>query len=404
MSRRAVALEPVRRVTDTERRSRIGVRHALAGGHRRGTVEGVAEAMTVLHATDPASIHLACWARATRVEREDVDRALDVDRTLVRQLSMRQTLFATPRDLLAAVWGSVCVRVVRSHLLRLLRDLDRGGPLGPGRGAEWLELACAAVMAQLADGDAISARELASRVPAVAGSVTVNPGTKWGGTFPLAPRVLSQLHLQARVSRAGNAAPWPRSRPLWTTTGHWLGEPPQPSAPRQGWAELVRRWLWTFGPGTVEDLRWWLGTTKSIAREALADVGAVPVQLDDGAIGWLRPDDQEPVPSPEPWVALLPVLDPSVMGWTGRGFYLGPHRHRLFDAVGNAGTTAWVNGRAVGAWAQDADGVVRLGLLEDVGAAALLALTAEAARLTEWLSGLRAFAMNPSAGVVDAAR
>ena len=29
-------------------------------------------------------------------------------------------------------------------------------------------------------------------------------------------------------------------------------------------------------------------------------------------------------PTPGPWVALLPVLDPTVMGWKERGFYLGP--------------------------------------------------------------------------------
>lgn len=402
MPRRPAAVEPVRRVRDDERRARIGVRHALAPAHRRNTIEGVAEAMTVLHATDPASIHLACWARMPRVTVADVDRALDVERTLVRQLSMRQTLFAMPRDLLPAVWGSACARVARTHRLPLVRELDAGGPLGPGRGAAWLDRACDAVMAHLAGGAEVSARNLADRVPEVAGSVARNPGTKWGGTFPLAPRVLSQLHLEARVSRARNDAPWPRSRPLWMSARHWLGEMPPALPAREGWAALVRRWLWTFGPGTVEDLAWWLGATKTIAREALTDVGAVPVALDHGATGWLRPDDVEPVAAPEPWVALLPLLDPTVMGWQARDFYFGPHRDRLFDSVGNAGATAWVNGRIVGAWAQDPDGVVQVGLLEDVGRAAARDLAAAAARLTDWLAGTRAFAVNPSAGAVPA--
>ncbi len=103
MPKRTAAAQPVRRVGDDERRARIGVRHALAGEHKRSSVEGVADAMTVLHATDPGSIHLACWARMPQVGLADVDRALETDRTLVRQLSMRQTIFATPRDLLPAV-------------------------------------------------------------------------------------------------------------------------------------------------------------------------------------------------------------------------------------------------------------------------------------------------------------
>ena len=61
----------------------------------------------------------------------------------------------------------------------------------------------------------------------------------------------------------------------------------------------------------------------------------------------------------EPWAALLPVLDPTVMGWKERDFYLGPHGPLLFDTNGNAGTTAWWDGRIVGCWAQDPDGVVR---------------------------------------------
>jgi len=42
------------------------------------------------------------------------------------------------------------------------------------------------------------------------------------------------------------------------------------------------------------------------------------------------------------------VIDPTVMGWQQRGFYLGPHHDRLFDRTGNAGSTVWVDGRVAG--------------------------------------------------------
>ena len=41
--------------------------------------------------------------------------------------------------------------------------------------------------------------------------------------------------------------------------------------------------------------------------------------------GYVLPDDLEPVQAPAPWVALLPALDATTMGWTGRDWYLGPH-------------------------------------------------------------------------------
>ncbi len=75
------------------------------------------------------------------------------------------------------------------------------------------------------------------------------------------------------------------------------------------------------------------------------------------------------------------------MGWKERDFYLGSHGPMLFDTNGNAGTTAWWDGRIVGCWVQDPDGVVLLNLLEDVGSEARAALDAEAARLTAWLEG-----------------
>ena len=55
------------------------------------------------------------------------------------------------------------------------------------------------------------------------------------------------------------------------------------------------------------------------------------------------------------------------MGWYDRDWYLGEHRSQVFDTNGNAGPTAWWNGRVVGGWTQDPDGRVELRLLEDVG-------------------------------------
>lgn len=77
-------------------------------------------------------------------------------------------------------------------------------------------------------------------------------------------------------------------------------------------------------------------------------------------------------------------------------FYLGPHRPQLVDRNGNAGTTAWVDGRVVGCWVQDAAGTVEVRLVEPVPATAARALDDEAARLTAWLGGTRAATTVPS--------
>jgi Winged helix DNA-binding domain len=77
------------------------------------------------------------------------------------------------------------------------------------------------------------------------------------------------------------------------------------------------------------------------------------------------------------------------MGWFDRDWYLGEHRTQVFDTNGNAGPTAWWNGRVVGGWGQDADGRVEVRLLDDVGRDGLEALARQADALTEWLDGVR---------------
>ncbi len=356
-------------VGDDERRRRIASRHALAPTHRVGTVEDGCRAVVALHATESATVHLAVAARTTGVEAADVDAALYEDRSIVKQLAMRRTLFAFPRDLLPAAWGSAAARVEAAQARRVAKAVESSGITDDG--AAWLERACEAVMERLA----------------------VN----------VAPWVLTQLGLRGLATRGANAGHWRTNRPVWTRTEDWLGHPPRALDERAGYAELVRRWLAAFGPGTADDIQWWLGATKGAVRLALADVAAEEVSLDDGSSGWVLPGDHGESPEPGPWAALLPTLDPTTMGWKQRDFYLDPaHRPFLFDTNGNAGTTAWWNGRIVGCWVQDTDAVVHLSLLEDVGADARVALRAEAERLTAWLDGVVVSTIYASAQMKDA--
>ena len=123
-------------------------------------------------------------------------------------------------------------------------------------------------------------------------------------------------------------------------------------------------------------------------KRALATVGAVEVDL-DGVPGLVLADDLMPPAPAEPWVALLPALDPTVMGWSGRGWYLGEHGPTLFDRNGNAGPTVWWDGRIVGGWANRKDGEIAVRLLEDVGADGVAAVEAAAGRLADWLGPVR---------------
>ena len=123
----------------------------------------------------------------------------------------------------------------------------------------------------------------------------------------------------------------------------------------------------------------------------LADLGAREVRLEDGAAAWvLAEDDLDDLDEPDPWAALTPVLDPTVMGWRHRGHYLAPQdRPSLFDSAGNAGSTAWVDGRLVGAWVQGEDGSVRVVTRNRLPASRRRLLDEEAERVTAFLGGVR---------------
>jgi hypothetical protein len=175
----------------------------------------------------------------------------------------------------------------------------------------------------------------------------------------------------------------------WRPIEAWLPEGITPMPTDVAQARLVGQWLRVFGPGTREDVRWWTGWTVAEVRAALAANQVAEVELEGGQTGYVMPDDLEPEPIPDPWIALLPALDATTMGWSARDWYLAPHRPVLFDRNGNAGPTIWADGRVVGGWAQRASGDVVTRLFEDIGREATTAVEAEADRLEAWLGASR---------------
>ena len=373
--------DPMRVVSDDERRARLGVRHGLADP--ASSVEAATAAVVCLHATEPASTYLSAFARSGAA-RAEIDRALYEDRTVVRQLAMRRTLFAFPRDLLPAARGSASARVARQLATRLAKEVEANGIAEDG--GAWVRDTCAEVAARLREGPATTI-QLRAAMPALELRLVMAPGKSWGGEFPIAPRVLSTLAAEGAILRGRNDGGWKLSRPIWTAAEEWLGEATEPLDERAGYAELVSRWLARFGPGTETDIVWWLGATKSAVRRALSDVKAVAVELADGSPAWVHPEDVEKVATPAPWGALLPALDPTTMGWKERGFYLGDHAAEIFDRNGNSGPTAWWEGRIVGGWTQEEGGTVVVVPFEPLPAAAERELAAAAERLTDWLAG-----------------
>ncbi|SDU95110.1 Winged helix DNA-binding domain-containing protein [Microlunatus sagamiharensis] len=351
-----------------------------------GAVAASARAVVGLHATEPVSVYLSAWARSGATQ-ADVDDALYRERSVVKQLAMRRTLFAFPVDLLPAVRGSAAARVAAQQHGLLARSVVTAGLATDGDA--WVERACDLALERLAQEPATT-NQLRNQLPMLAVRLP-RPENPTSPPAPVAARVLTVLAASGRVVRGNNQGSWTTSKPVWTLVDDWVPGPAgsaEPWGAAEGYAELVRRWLWAYGPGTEADIVWWLGATKSAVRQALADTRAVAVSLEDGAPAWLHPDDVDPVAAPAPWAALLPALDPATMGWRGRTFHIDPRTAKaVYDRAGNGLPTAWWNGRTVGGWTQQADGRVTVVPHVDLPRTAIIALDHQADELTQRLDG-----------------
>lgn len=379
----------MRTFTVEERRRRLGNRHRLVD--KASDVRSVVDSMVVLHATDPATVYLSTTARLVEPSIDVVATALYDDRSIVRILAMRRTLFVALVEDLPMVERSSTDAVAVSERQRLEGFLADSGIADPAR---WL----ADVATEVADAipiDGAPARTLTELVPRLATKVVMGTGTKNSVTAGATSRTLAVLANEGVLVRGRPSGAWTGRQYRWYGRDAWLGaaEPDPNSMNLEAAARsLVERWLRRFGPATYDDLKWWTGWKAGQLRAALGALDTTDVDL-DGQQGLVLTADLDGLPEAEvepraePWVALLPSLDPTPMGWKDRAWYLGPHKGPLFDRNGNIGPTIWVDGRIVGGWGQRPDGEVVTRLLEDVGSDAEALVADEAAALSIVVDG-----------------
>jgi len=373
------------KITAEQRRARLGIRHHLAAPARGLAPADLVRDLVVLHATDPASVYLSVAARAHGLSTQDVGAALYDDRTLIRMLGMRRTVFVVPTPHAPLVQHSssdaVAARMRRALVKELASVVTDPEP--------WLTEVEESVVGRLRELGGASGVSLSAAEPRLRTQLVYAEGKAYGGPVAINSRVLNIISAQGRIVRGRPGGGWAGSRYEWAPIEKWLSDGLPKVPADQARVELVRLYLARFGPATIADVVWWTGWNLGDTRRALASIDTCAVDL-DGTEGLVLGADAGPVDEPPPWVALLPSLDPTPMGWSGRDWYIGPdYRKTLFDRTGNIGPSIWCNGRIVGGWGHRADGEVVCRLFEDIGTHLTAAVDAEAARLTQWMGGVR---------------
>ncbi|QNN55213.1 winged helix DNA-binding domain-containing protein [Nocardioides mesophilus] len=323
-----------------------------------------------------------------------VEQALYDDRSVVRHHAMRRTLWVATPPVARTMHAAATRRVAGQERRRTLRLLADNGVADP---EAWLADARDRTLAALEEHGPLTARRLGELVPALRHPLAMSPGKPYATTAAAHTRVLLGLGFEGAVIRTRPSGSWVSGAYAYAATDTWISpgldgagptdpvDPVDPAEERRAAVELADLWLRRFGPGTTADLQWWAGWTTALTRHALEGCGAVPVDL-DGAPGWVAADDEAPVGDAGPWVAALPSLDPTTMGWKQRAWYLPDSCHEAFDRNGNAGPTLWVDGEVVGAWGQRPDGELRSHYFVDVPARRRAELDAELDRVAGMLA------------------
>ncbi|GGF99885.1 hypothetical protein GCM10007304_12240 [Rhodococcoides trifolii] len=370
------------KITDAQRRARLTRTHLA----QQTRPEDVVSALLALHATDPASVYLSIFARSRKITVDDIRASMYQQRSLLRMMGMRRTMFVVANDDVPMIHSAASVgvaRVMRARLVKQVTTLPTD-PVVDDVDA-WLADVERDTLAKLRELGTATGAELSAAVPGLRTALLPTTDKAYDVKQNVTSQVLVMLAAEGHMVRSEPRGKWTSRHHTWAPIEHWYpdGVPHLDEATAR--TELARRWLEVFGPATFEDLQWWTGWNKTQTRSAVSAIDIVDVELSEGA-GIMLPDTQ--FPRKAPGIALLPSLDPTPMGWKRRDWYLGDHGPKLFDTFGNIGPTVWSDGRIVGGWSVSSTGEVLTELFDDIGSAAATAVDAEAERLTAVLDGM----------------
>jgi len=304
------------RISAEGRRARLAERHRLLPRIRTDDLPQIANDLVALHSSDPVTVFLSAMARMVHPSIEAVEKSLYIDRSLIRHHGMRRTLWVATPPVVRLMHAAATRDLLAPERRRTCQLLARSGVEDPER---WLAEAEKLVLTDLREYGPSTAREIGQRSEALRQRLHLAPGKAYAAVQSAHTRVLYILGFDGKMLR-GQPSNWINGAYRYVDAESWLPGGLGDLDPRQASAELAGRWLQRFGPATTADLQWWMGWTMKRTKQALADCGAVEVEL-DAAAGWLAANDP-PVGPIEPWVAVLPGLDPTIMGWKQRDWYL----------------------------------------------------------------------------------
>jgi len=314
--------------------ARLLTRHHFGTPWVAASAETIVSDIVGMQAVSPSTPYLALAARLPGFKRAQLDGALWERRTLSLFRCMRGTVFVVRTDMLPALF-SATERAVRHHSARFLGN--------KGVSMRHFELLASAVLEQIAEEGPLTIAELHDRL---------NPHADMAA-------VVTHMCNEGMLLRDRPVDEWPGRRFRYTRLGDALPDTDLDAlSEADGTLALVRAYIRGFGPVSQADIVWWTGAgprRSTAALEAMGDeIVEVHVEGTDGP-RLMHAADLEELESAarvdHPLVALLPALDPLMMGVTRREFLVdNAARRYVFDRSGRATSVVLVDGRVTGVW------------------------------------------------------
>jgi hypothetical protein len=302
-----------------------------------GTMLEAVEAVHGIQAQIQAHAYFAVAQRVDGLSAADVDRALWTDKSLIKTWAMRGTVHWLPASE---------EPMFRTGLFQIRRDwIDRNWR-SSGLPLDQRQLLFDAVLDALADGP-LGRQEIAARVvPRIGAWAEPYLTESWGGIY----HTMCQYGLVVFGPSTGTNVTFAR-RDSWDTLP---AVPDDPAAP----AELIRRYLRSFGPATVQDVTYWLGANLRNVLPVWKQLGdeIVPVET-EGKTRWLLAGDVDALKAMDDAtlpVRLIPAFDPLLLAPRDKSELLDMRFHKVIYGI-----AAWVHpavivdGRVVAKWSYE---------------------------------------------------
>ncbi|MFX1264964.1 MAG: winged helix DNA-binding domain-containing protein [Promethearchaeota archaeon] len=330
------------------------MRKQYAFDKKKPTFYEIAREQLGLHSTDYWTPYLSVWARIGNYDAERVFESLNRGDRIVRLNAFRTTVHVVHVDnlpLLIRATGPLLYKRLRQH------------PDIRGLGDQEIEFLTDSVLTVLEDGPK-TMREIKKLLP--------DKAKKIRPLFTLA--ATSGRVIRATASHARNPTT------AYALIEKWVDDFVHAEISEdEALREVIRLYIQRFGPVTIDDISWWIPTTKTKARTEVEQLAGEVVRVEVGGEGrYMTVGDAETAASlespTEPIVWLLPYEDYLPKAFIKRDWYMGEEQQPMFfpelrehywppdmskpvtkatkstNASGEIRPTVWIDGEAVGRW------------------------------------------------------